>query len=178
MSEQDRLAFWTKALNLPGFRVVHETRDASNDPVRFTIVPTHEVAACPHCGRTSDTVHRRHDSCGVKDLPIGPQAVELVVRTPQFSCDRCERFFTPDYPAIAPGAHATERFLEQAARLIRFSDVANVADFFGVAENSLARWYYDYVERQRQSPAANLKPITSIGIDELSLKKSTASSSR
>lgn len=177
MSERDHLAFWTKALNLPGFRVVHERRDTPSDPVCFTIVPTHEIAACPHCGIACDTVHRRHDSSAVKDLPIGPQAVELIVRTPQFSCDRCERFFTPCYDAVAPGAHATERFLEQAARLIRFSDVANVAGFFAVPENSLARWYYDYVERRRQSPAANSKPITSIGIDELSLKKSTASSS-
>ena len=171
MSEQDRLAFWTKALNLPEFRVVHERRDAPSDPVRFTVVPTHEVAACPHCGGTCDTVHRRHDSAAVKDLPIGPQAVELIVRTPQFSCDRCGRFFTPCYSAIAAEAHATERFLEQAARLIRFSDIANVAGFFAVPENSLARWYYDYVERRQRTPVVSSEPITSIGIDELSLKK-------
>ena len=178
MSEQDRLAFWTKALNLPGFRVVHERRDTPRDPVCFTIVPIQEVAACPHCGHACDSVNRRHDSNPVKDLPLGPQLVDVIVRTPQFECDRCECFFTPCYDAIAPGAHATERFLEQAARLIRFSDVANVADFFGVPENTLARWYYDYVERQQQTPPANLKPIKSIGIDELSLKKSTGSSSR
>ena len=82
------------------------------------------------------------------------------------------------YAAIAPGAHATERFLAQAARLIRFSDIANVAAFFGVSENTLARWYYDYVERQQKTPPANLKPIKSLGIDELSLKKNTGSSSR
>jgi len=77
---------------------------------------------------------------------------------------------------MAPGAHASERFLEQAARLIRFSDIANVAEFFAVPANTLARWYYDYVERRQQTPPANLKPITSLGIDELSLKKSTVSS--
>jgi len=176
MSEQDRLAFWTKTLNLPGFRVVHERRDTPSDPVCFTVAPTQEVACCPHCGHACDTVHRRHDSKPIRDLPIGPQAVDLIVRTPQLFCERCQAYFTPGYSAIAPGAHATERFLEQAARLIRFSDVANVADFFGVPENTLARWYYDYVERQQQAPPANLKPIKSIGIDELSLKKSTGSS--
>jgi hypothetical protein len=112
----------------------------------------------------------------MRDLPIGPQAVNLIVRTPQFCCDRCESDFTPSYPAIAPGAHATERFLEQAARLIRFADITNVAAFFAVPPNSLTRWYYDYVERQQQTPPAQLKPITSIGIDELSLKKNLASS--
>jgi transposase len=177
MSEQDRLAFWTKALNLPAFRVVHERRDAPDDPVRFTVAPMQEVAVCPHCGHACDTVHRRCDSKPIKDLPLGPHAVELIVRTPQFACGRCQAFFTPSYAAVAPGAHATERFLEQAARLIRFADIANVAQFFRVPENTLARWYYDYVERQQQQAPCAGVPIRSIGIDELSLKKSTVSSS-
>ena len=177
MTEQERLDFWTRALNLPGFRVVHERRDSPNDPVSFTVVPAEEVARCPGCGHACATVHRRHDSKPMRDLPIGPQAVNLIVRTPQFHCDRCDAFFTPAHSAFAPGAHATQRFLAQAAKLIRFSDIANAAVFFGVAENTLARWYYDYVERQQLNPPPPLKPITSIGIDELSLKKSTGSSS-
>lgn len=176
MSEQERLAFWSKALNLPEFRVVHECRDTPGDPVRFTVVPRQEVGVCPSCAHACDGVHRRHDSSPIKDLPLGEQPVDLIFRTPQFRCERCGTFFTPSYAAFAPGAHATERFLTQAAKLIRFSDVANAAAFFGVAENTLARWYYDYVERQQKGPPANLKPIKSLGIDELSLKKSTGSS--
>jgi transposase len=176
MSEQERLAFWTKALNLPGFRVVHERRDTPGDPVRFTVMPNQEVGACPGCGHASDSVHRRHDSSPIKDLPLSEQPVDLIFRTPQFHCERCDLFFTLRYAAFAPGAHATERFLAQAAKLIRFSDIANAAAFFGVAENTLTRWYYDYVERQQKAAPADLKPIKSIGIDELSLKKSTGSS--
>ena len=71
MSEQDRLAFWTRTLNLSEFRVVHERRDTPSDPVRFTIVPKHEATACPQCGHACDDVHRRHDSSPVKDLPLG-----------------------------------------------------------------------------------------------------------
>jgi hypothetical protein len=94
----------------------------------------------------------------------------------QLHCQRCDRYFTPPCPHVAPGAHATERFLEQAAKLIRFSDIANVAAFLGVAEKNLERWYYDYVERLAKAPVEGLKPIQSLGIDELSLKKSTGSS--
>lgn len=176
MSEQDRLAFWTKTLDLSEFRVVHERRDTPSDPLRFTLVPKQEVAACPQCGHACEGVHRRHDSSPVKDLPLGEQTVELIVRTPQFSCERCGTFFTPTYSILAPGAHATERFLARAAKPIRFSDIANVAGSSGVAENTLARWYYDYVERQQKTLPANLKPIKRIGIDELSLKRSTGSS--
>ena len=56
--------------------------------------------------------------------------VELVIRVSPFSCPKCQRFFTPASAVMVPGAHATERFLEQAARLIRFSDIAKVAEFF------------------------------------------------
>jgi transposase len=176
MSTMQRLASWTLALNLPGFQVVHESRQTPADPVRFTLLPTQEVALCPHCGHACDTVHRRHPSKPIKDLPLGEQAVELIISTPQFECERCQRFFTPSYPAIVPGAHATERFLAHVARLIDFSDLANVAALYGVPERTLARWYYDYIQRQQQQPLATpLKPIESIGIDELSQKKGTAS---
>jgi hypothetical protein len=66
--------------------------------------------------------------------------------------------------------------LEQAAKLIRFSDIANVAEFLGLPEKTLEGWYYDYAERKTQQPPADLKPIKSMGIDELSLKKNTGSS--
>jgi transposase len=148
-----------------------------SDPVRFTVIPTQEVGVCPHCGHGTDVVHRRHHSSPIKDLPLGDQMVELIVSTPQYECERCQRFFTPTYPAVAPGAHATERFLAHCARLIDFADIANVAALHGVPERTLARWYYDYIQHQPQQPlAAPLKPIESIGIDELSQKKDTVNS--
>lgn len=172
------LAFWTTALNLPDFRVVHMYQQTPTAPLCFTVLPVHEVGLCPHCGHACDTVHRRRHSDPIKDLPIGDRAVELTLSIPQYLCPRCQRYFTPSYPAIADGAHATERFLVHAARLINFSDIANVAALYGVPERTLARWFYDHAERQQRQPSAQpCRPITSIGIDELSLKKSTDSSS-
>jgi transposase len=179
MNERAKLDLWTLQVRLEGYEVVSERRDTLSDPVRLTLAPTSKVALCPHCGRPTDDVHRRLDSDPIRDLPHGPQAVELVLRSCQFRCEHCARFFTPACPHVAPGAHATERFLEQAARLIRFSDIASVADFLGVPERTLERWYYDHAQRQLDkapSPGAALKPIKSLGIDELSLKKSTGSS--
>jgi len=176
MGEMQRLASWTLALNLPDFRVVHESRGLPTEPVRLTVLPVAEIGLCPHCGHACDTVHRRHRSNPIKDLPVGDQAIELIVSTPQYECERCQRFFTPTYRVIAGGAHATERFLAHCARLIDFADIANVAGLYGVPERTLARWYCDYLERQRRQPSATpLKPIESIGIDELSLKKGTGS---
>ena len=177
MSDQASLNLWTKQVRLEGFKVVSERRDTPSDPVRLTLAPTAEVALCTRCSRPTDQVHRRVDSDPIRDLPHGVQAVELIVRSAQFRCEHCDRFFTPACPHVAPGAHATERFLEQAAKLIRFADVANAAAFLGVPEKTLARWYYDFVQRQLDKPPEQAaKPIKSLGIDELSLKKSIGSS--
>jgi transposase len=104
-------------------------------------------------------------------LPLGAQAVALIIRLNQFECTRCGCFFTPTSPVFVPGAHATERFLAQAARLIRFSDITNAAAFLGVAEKTLEKWYYAYVTRQQQTPTVAAQPIRQLGIDELALKK-------
>ena len=169
MTESEELDFWTHLLRLDGFRVAHVRKDTPTDPIRLTVIPTTPLGLCPHCQRACDSIHRRWESDPVKDLPLGPQPIELIVRTYQFACPHCGHFFTPPASACAPGAHATERFLEQAARLIRFGDIANAAAFLGVPEKTLEKWYYDYVERQRQAPSPPPRPIQQLGIDELKL---------
>jgi transposase len=167
------LELWTRQLGLEGFEVVHERHDRPDDPVRLTLVSTARVALCPHCQRPSESEHTRRDSNPIRDLSHGPLAVELIIHQRQFHCPHCDRYFTPVCPYVAPGTHATARFLDQAAKLIRFSDIANVAAFLGVPEKTLEGWYYDYVQRKTQQPPTT-KPIESVGIDELSLKKAPA----
>jgi transposase len=169
MNQQEQLQFWTQLLHLDGFQVVHLDQGTPADPIRLTLIPNLALGVCPQCHHCCEAIHRRSESSPVRDLPFGSQAVELVIRTYQYACPACQRCFTPASTVFAPGAHATERFLEQAARLIRFSDIANAAGFFGVPEKTLERWYYDYVERQRRTPPTAAKPIKQLGIDELKL---------
>ena len=171
------LEFWTCLLHLPGFVVLHCLEESQPPRYCLTVGPEHRIGVCPHCNLASEEVHQTRTRERIVDLPISGSAVELKVRVCQFQCTRCAVAFTPAVPFLAEGAHATERFLERAAQLIRSSDVANVAKFFGLPEQTLGRWYYDYVERRRVAPSAALKPIQRIGIDELSLKKNIGSSS-
>lgn len=171
------LAFWTHLLHLPGFVVVHFEEETQPPRYCFTIAAEHRLGVCPQCHQASADVHQTRTRERIVDLPISGCAVELKVRVGQFHCERCAVAFTPDTPFLADGAHATERFLARAAQLIRSSDVANVAQFYGLPEQTLARWYYAYVERRHAAPQAPLQPITRIGIDELSLKKNIDSSS-
>jgi len=171
------LEFWTHLLRLPGFVVVHCEDNADQKGYVFTIIPEKRLGVCPHCHQVCEQVHQTRTREAIKDLPISNYAVDLKVRVPQFECRSCHCAFTPPLSFLAEGAHATERFLAKAVELIRASDVANVAAYFGVPERTLGTWYNDYVERQLQARSPSAKPIHRIGIDELSLKKNIGSSS-
>jgi transposase len=179
MAGTTAFALWTEILDLPGFVVVRHEDDVAHGRHFFTVAPQHEIGICPHCGKPGETVKQRRNRERIVDLPMGCRSVELTVRVVQFACDSCGMCFTPPIDFLAEGAHATERLLRRAADLMRNSDVANAARFFGIPEKNLERWYYDFLERQ-QSHAAKVPPgpIRRIGIDELSLKSDTDSSSR
>jgi transposase len=163
-------AFWTQLLDLPEYEVVSCQKEGDFQRYRITVAPKHRLGVCPHCGHVSDTVHQSRTREHIKDLSISRQAVELSVRVLQFDCV-CGRSFTPPIPFLAEGAHATERFLQRAAELIRTSDVSNAAAFLGVPERTLANWYYDYLQRRPQPGGEPLKVVRRLGIDELAVKK-------
>jgi transposase len=163
-------AFWTQLLCLPDYEVVYCQKEGDLQRYRLTVTPKNRLGVCPHCGKVSDTIHQTRTREHIKDLSISTESVELNVRVLQFACV-CGQCFTPPIPFLAEGAHATERFLERAAALIRTSDVANAAAFLGVPERTLGDWYYDYLQRRPQGSGPKLKPVRRLGIDELSLKK-------
>jgi transposase len=175
MEGDNGLQPYTELLGLEEFEVVYSQREAGGKLWHLTLVPRMAVGLCPHCGRISDERHECHPR-EVLDLPTGACLTKLNLRLFQFHCAACGRFFTPHYHAIAEGTHATERLLERMAEMIGFSDIRNTARFFGVAEKTLERWYYEFLERKRQHSEAPQQSIRSLGIDELSLKKSIDSS--
>ena len=168
-------ALYTQMLGLADFEVVDVLEDPKQKERRLVLVPRVLLGICPHCHRVCGERHGCHQ-WEVRDLPMGSMATILLVRFWQFRCEDCDKFFTPHYAMIVPGAHATERLLERMADLVGFSDIRNAAGFFGVPEKTLENWYYEFLERKRQAPAEGVKPVGSLGIDELSLKKSTGSS--
>src|SRR6202789_2552976 len=163
-------AFWTQLLALPDYEVVYCQQEGDLHCYRFSLTPAHLLGVCPHCGKITDTIHQTRSREHIKDLSIGAESVELKVRVLQFKC-ACGHCFTPPIPFLAEGSHATERFLEHAATLIRTSDVANAAAVLGVPERTLGDWYYDFLQRRPNPTGKPLKVIRRIGIDELALKK-------
>lgn len=172
---ESELVTLTGLLDLDGFEVVEAAHDRGKKTRRLTLVPTDPAGLCPHCGAVTADRHACHDR-EVVDLPLGGCKTQLAVRGWQFRCEDCNKFFTPRHPALAEGAHATERFLERLAELASHGDVSAAARFFGLAEKTAERWYYDHLERRQKDPPKDLRPVKSLGIDELSLKKGIGSS--
>ena len=169
------LALMSSLLDLDEFEVVEGVQDRGRRLRSFTLVPRSAAGVCPHCRGVCDERHACRDRV-VTDLPMSGWRTELTLRLWQFRCRACDRFFTPGFEALAEGAHATERLLERLAELVDQSDVCSAARFFGLAEKTAEQWYYGHVQRKQSQPRPQLQPIRSLGIDELSLKKDTASS--
>jgi transposase len=172
MEADYELACLTSLLGLDEFEVVESRWDRPNKFRQMTLVPKIDIGLCPNCHHCSDRRHVCHDRV-ITDLPMGDQRMELVVRLWQFECSTCGQFFTPRYAGLAEGAHATERLLEKLAELISHGDIANAARFFSIPEKTAEGWYYGYLKRKAKESPRPLQPVRSLGIDELSLKKST-----
>ena len=176
MCETSQFSAWTMALNLSRYEVSHCAEDGIDGVLRLSVIPTQIIELCPDCGRPCDSWHQKRWLENIADLPLGGRPVCLKVRVFQYQCEHCGRTWTPHCAIVGEGTWATARLIARAAELVRGSDVANAAAFFGIPEKTLERWYYDYVERQKTAADAAAQPICSLGIDELSLKKSTVSS--
>lgn len=163
----------TRLLNLDEFEVINITDDKKQRNRRVDVLPKISVGLCPHCGVACNKTHEKRER-EVIDLPLGGFQTKLRICFHQFFCEACSKFFTQNFKSIVPGAHATERFLERASEMIKHSDIQSASLFFQVPEKSLEHWYYEYVRREHPDSKV-LKPIKSLGIDELSLKKSIGS---
>lgn len=169
MNKATDLDMLTAVLGLEEFEVVDFVHDVTGKRVRFTVIPKVQEGLCRHCQTLCEKRHStlEHE---VMDLPMSGCMTELRVRTPQFQCGLCRRYFTPRYKAIAEGMHATVRLLERLGELVKHGDLASAAAFFGIPEKTAERWYYEHVEHYRRS-SWGLRPVERLGIDELSVKK-------
>lgn len=171
MSETEQFAAWTMALNLPGYEVAHCVEDGVDGVLRLNLIPTQVIELCPACNRPCDKWHQRRWLENIRDLPLGGRPVCLKVRVFQYECEHCGRTWTPHSPIVAEGTWVTTRLLDRLVELVGRSDVAGAAAFFGIPASTVGRWYYEHLEHQRTAAETAAEPIRSLGIDELSLKK-------
>lgn len=174
-------AFWTGVLGLEGFEVVHQRHDSTEKAWQFTLAPTLAAGVCPDCGRPSADRHQTRDRERIHDLPIGDSRVELTLRTLQYECPACRRCFTPPPPRRAGGRDACYRAVSGALRPTdphgRHPQCCGVLRPAREGPGAVAL-RFSGAAAESDGAGRGERPIRSIGIDELSVKKGGAVSSR
>ncbi|MDQ6938343.1 MAG: ISL3 family transposase [Actinomycetota bacterium] len=157
----------TLLLGLEGLAV--ERVDLQEGSVRVAhVVTTEEAAAgCPSCGVISTSV-KGHATTRPRDIPYGPEPVNLVWRKRRWRCTEqaCPRgSFTESLPAVPARARVTTRLRRECGAGIadRFSCVLAGAQHYRVSWPVAHRAYVAHVEKDLAAP---LPSVSVLGIDE------------
>jgi transposase len=157
----------TALLGLAGLAVARVEHDAADERVRVVHVVTDASAAacCPDCG-TASSSPKAWASTRPKDLPYGPDPVELVWRKRRWRCDNpaCERkTFTEAIEAVPPRMRTTTRLREAIAAGVEAGRaVDEVAAAHGVSWPTAQRAVDAYAAHELGEP----EPTPLLGMDE------------
>jgi transposase len=125
---------------------------------------------CPKCCRESETlVKLKNEIVPVRDLDLFGQPSFWVYQPPLHQCPHCRQRTQLPTPFKRPRAAYTYRFEEQVLELLVGLSVEEVARRLGVSAEMVEGILEHRLSAERTVPAEAL--ITSIGLDELSLKK-------
>ena len=158
----------TKLLGLAGVAVARVERDdVADERARVVHVVTDDpgAACCPDCGTPSSSP-KAWVTTRPKDLPYGPDPVELVWRKRRWRCQNpgCRRkTFTEAIEAVPPRMRTTTRLREAIAAGVEAGRaVDEVATAHGVSWPTAQRAVAAYAARELGEP----EPTPLLGMDE------------
>ena len=125
---------------------------------------------CPKCNREMATnVKLKNEVVPVRDLDLFGQPSFWVYQPPLHQCPQCRQRTQLPTPFKRPGAAYTYRFEEQVLELLAGLSAEEVARRLGVSAEMVEGILEHHLSAERTIPPDAV--ITSIGMDELSLKK-------
>jgi transposase len=157
----------TALLGLAGLAVARVVRDGEYERARVVHVVTDDpgAACCPGCGTPSSSP-KAWATTRPKDLPYGPDPVELVWRKRRWRCHNGEcarRTFTESIEAVPPRMRTTTRLREAIAEGVETGRaVDEVATAHRVSWPTAQRAVAAYAARELGEP----EPTPLLGIDE------------
>lgn len=131
-------------------------------------LPSH--CTCPKCGHESETcVRLKHDVLAIRDLDLFGQPSFWVYQPPMHQCPQCRQRTQLPTPFKRPQVTYTYRFEEWVLKHLVGSSVEDVARRLAVSAEMV-----EQILQARLTSHSVIPPdlsITSLGFDELSLKK-------
>jgi len=129
-----------------------------------------EQCICPKCGREAETNLRlKNDVLAIRDLDLFGQPSFWVYQPPMHQCPDCRQRTQLPTPFKRPYVTYTYRFEQYVMESLVGSSVEAVAHRLGISAEMAEQILRTQLESERVVPAD--VPITSLGFDELSLKK-------
>lgn len=155
----------------PGIRVVNYERhgEAHAFEVSWDLPAEH---CCPKCRRGEKTRPEYSNTVHViRDLDVWGQPSFFVYQPAFHRCGYCNhrRYLTPLQPFKREHVTYTFRFEQQVLRMLIGSTEEEVARRLGISAEMVATIVRNQL--QDEHPVSTTKPILSLGMDEISLKK-------
>ena len=142
----------TRLLNLPGI-VVENFRETATELMLEVEAWTSE-AICPRCDNLSSNLHQNH-GYWVKDLPISNRQVLLKVNRRQFKCKHCSKPFSEQLDFVDRKRKYTNRLATEVVKLLRHSDVHNVAQHHGLSDEEVWSMVEHISKKKSKSTSVN-----------------------
>ena len=129
-----------------------------------------ERCTCPKCGREAEVqVRLKNDVLAIRDLDLFGQPSFWVYQPPMHVCPQCRQRTQLPTPFKRPHVTYTYRFEQCVLEMLVGSSVEDVARRLSVSAEMVELILEHQLKGQRAIPAD--AQITSLGFDELSLKK-------
>ncbi|NES01078.1 MAG: ISL3 family transposase [Symploca sp. SIO1B1] len=156
---------YTEILNLPG--VIVKSKKEIEQSLILEVECQSKTAICPHCQQSSHRLHQNHCHL-IKDLPWGEKEVFLKINRRQFKCGHCQKIFSEDLSFVGKRKKYTDRYAKSITEQVLNSNLLNVAKKNNLTESEVEAMINQI--SQKVLPI-NLKEVTRVGIDEISLVK-------
>ena len=125
---------------------------------------------CPKCGREAEAqIRYKNEVLAIRDLDLFGQPSFWVYQPPLHQCPHCRQRTQVSTPFKRPRVTYTYRFEQYVLEQLVGSSVEEVARRLGISAETVEYILEQHMLAEREIPPERV--ITSVGFDELSLKK-------
>ncbi len=122
MASNAELHVMNQLLKLEGIKVI-DYRIIENIGIFLSLQNIREKTICPRCGKETDFLLHQNNSCTIRDLPFGEQAVYLIANRRLLKCSHCHNKFSEDLEFVRQRRRHTKRFVETIIEEVLNSDI-------------------------------------------------------
>lgn len=158
----------TKLLNLPNMEVLDFSFTESKVVVRLNRVTKSEC--CPSCKLPCERV-RSYTERTVRDLDILGRKTYLTVRSRQFECQNCGRYFIEDVGIVTGNCNRTTRYDQYLYKMMQGINIQQVCVKEDVCWATLNGIYKSYSDASLAARSVNWQAVRRISIDEIAVRK-------